>query len=137
MLRLVGLALVAAFAAVALARLGADAPADPHHPPIAPLGAYCVGRQRELGELEVMWEAARAGRGAAAVISGPRGVGKSRLLSELAARVRLDGGKLLRLSAPTAALLRPHVDTERVDFEARFARPEAVVRAVQRGLVLL
>jgi len=47
-----------------------------------------VGRQSELGELEHALAAARDGHGAAILITGEAGIGKTRLVSELAARAR-------------------------------------------------
>lgn len=46
-----------------------------------------VGRDRELGVLDAAWREARSA-GAAVVITGERGTGKSRLVSEFAHRVR-------------------------------------------------
>jgi DNA-binding CsgD family transcriptional regulator/tetratricopeptide (TPR) repeat protein len=47
-----------------------------------------VGRQSELGELEQALAAARDGHGAAILITGEAGIGKTRLVSELATRAR-------------------------------------------------
>ncbi|MEZ4400056.1 MAG: ATP-binding protein [Kofleriaceae bacterium] len=58
-----------------------------------------VGRSRELAELERAWTDARDGRGAPIVITGEAGIGKSRLLAEVALHVQLDGGEVVRLSA--------------------------------------
>ncbi len=43
-----------------------------------------IGRDRELSDLVTLWELARTGRGAATVLIGESGVGKSRLAAELA-----------------------------------------------------
>ena len=50
-----------------------------------------VGRAGELGTLERALAAARAGRGAAILVAGEAGIGKTRLAAELARRAR-DGG---------------------------------------------
>jgi DNA-binding CsgD family transcriptional regulator len=54
-----------------------------------------VGRARELGELERVLDAARAGSGTIALVSGDAGIGKSRLASEFAARARDTGFEVL------------------------------------------
>ncbi|MBV9193113.1 MAG: AAA family ATPase [Solirubrobacterales bacterium] len=59
-----------------------------------------VGRERELAELERIWESVSAGSGAVAVIRGEAGIGKSRLAGELRARASGSGA----LSATGAAL---------------------------------
>lgn len=46
-----------------------------------------VGRKRELRDLQAFWERARQGRGALVLLRGEAGLGKSRLLQELYARV--------------------------------------------------
>jgi serine/threonine-protein kinase len=58
-----------------------------------------VGRDRELVELDRAWAEAKLGRGAPVVITGEPGIGKSRLLAELALQLQLDGGEVVRLSA--------------------------------------
>jgi len=50
-----------------------------------------VGRAGELGTLERALAAARAGRGAAILVTGDAGIGKTRLAAELIRRAR-DGG---------------------------------------------
>jgi DNA-binding SARP family transcriptional activator/tetratricopeptide (TPR) repeat protein len=59
-----------------------------------------VGRERELAELERAWEAVAAGSGAAAMIRGEAGIGKTRLATEVCARAAASGG----LTATCAAL---------------------------------
>jgi DNA-binding CsgD family transcriptional regulator/tetratricopeptide (TPR) repeat protein len=54
-----------------------------------------IGRLRELGELERALGAARDGRGAAILIAGEAGIGKTRLVSELATRARETGCDVL------------------------------------------
>ena len=52
-----------------------------------------VGRDRELAELERVWDAVTAGCGAAAVIRGEAGIGKTRLATELRSRVSAAGAQ--------------------------------------------
>src|SRR6266480_6759419 len=54
-----------------------------------------VGRADELGELERALDAARAGTGAAVLVAGQAGIGKTRLASELARRARGAGFEVL------------------------------------------
>ena len=54
-----------------------------------------VGRARELGRLERALDATRAGSGTTALVAGDAGIGKSRLVSELAARARAAGFEVL------------------------------------------
>jgi signal transduction histidine kinase/tetratricopeptide (TPR) repeat protein len=57
-----------------------------------------VGRDRELAECAAAWAEAKAGHGAAVIVTGELGIGKSRLLAELALHLQLDGGEVIRLS---------------------------------------
>jgi WD40 repeat protein/DNA-binding SARP family transcriptional activator len=54
-----------------------------------------AGRERELAWLRRRWEEARTGRVACALIWGPAGIGKTRLLAELAAEVQSAGAAVL------------------------------------------
>jgi ATP/maltotriose-dependent transcriptional regulator MalT len=54
-------------------------------------GNVFVGRARELAELERAMDDARAGRGAAMLVAGDAGIGKSRLVSELVGRAQATG----------------------------------------------
>jgi DNA-binding SARP family transcriptional activator/tetratricopeptide (TPR) repeat protein len=80
----------AATPAQPLAGLGSASP--------APVGL--IGREQEISELESTWQAVAAGTGAAAVIRGEAGIGKTRLAGELRSRVEATGG----VSAVSAAL---------------------------------
>src|SRR5215217_2393860 len=57
--------------------------------------AAFVGRVRELGELERVLDATRAGHGATVLVAGEAGIGKTRLASELAHRARDAGFEVL------------------------------------------
>jgi DNA-binding CsgD family transcriptional regulator/tetratricopeptide (TPR) repeat protein len=59
-------------------------------------GGVFVGRARELGELERALDAARAGTGASVLVAGEAGIGKTRLVFELAGRAR-DAGFVVLL----------------------------------------
>ena len=54
-----------------------------------------VGRTDERDELRQRWELARAGHTLLAVVTGEAGMGKSRLVSEIAAEVHASGGRVL------------------------------------------
>lgn len=70
-------------------------------PPTLPSGLLpLIGRERELHELERAWQTVCAGTGAAAVIRGEAGIGKTRLATELRLRAAAGGG----LTATCAAL---------------------------------
>ena len=53
--------------------------------------AQLVGRSRELGLLEDLWRTASAGRPGVALVRGGAGVGKTRLVAEVAGLARLQG----------------------------------------------
>lgn len=82
--------------------LRAESPAGPGRsrrssppPGILPL----VGREAELGELERAWSRACGGSGAAAVLRGEAGIGKSRLALELCLRAQESAGLAARCAA--------------------------------------
>jgi predicted ATPase len=58
---------------------------------MASLAPPIVGRERELARLERALDALAAGLGAALAIEGEPGIGKTRLLGELAARAEERG----------------------------------------------
>jgi DNA-binding SARP family transcriptional activator len=58
-------------------------------------GAPFVGRQRELAELDAALEQSLGGHGGVVLVSGEPGIGKSRLMDELAARARARGAPVL------------------------------------------
>ncbi|MGH3202804.1 MAG: AAA family ATPase [Streptosporangiaceae bacterium] len=53
--------------------------------------ARLVGRRRELGQLQDLWRTATAGHPGLALVSGGAGVGKTRLVAEIAELARLHG----------------------------------------------
>src|SRR6185436_8118905 len=55
-----------------------------------------IGRPRELARLVELWESAREGTSRQVLIRGEAGIGKTRLVDELAATVRGQGGRVLR-----------------------------------------
>jgi WD40 repeat protein/DNA-binding SARP family transcriptional activator len=57
-----------------------------------------VGRDRELAWLRSHWEQVRAGGGSVVALAGPRGIGKSRLVAELAQLVHGPGVAILHAS---------------------------------------
>jgi diguanylate cyclase (GGDEF)-like protein len=54
-----------------------------------------VGRGKEVADLATRWLAARDGKGGAALVEGPAGVGKSRLVRELTTAAATDGDLVL------------------------------------------
>ena len=81
-------------------RLRAATPAHPVTgvPTAAPASLTLLGRERELAELEATWAAVCAGSGAAAVIQGEAGIGKTRL----AERAALEGARVRRIDRRVA-----------------------------------
>jgi DNA-binding SARP family transcriptional activator/tetratricopeptide (TPR) repeat protein len=108
--------------------------------------AQLVGRSQELGLLQDLWRTAAAGRPSFALVRGGAGVGKTRLVAEVAARARLQGavvastqcfGTSGRLAlAPVADWLRnPAVQsaTETLDPAWRAEVGRLVPSGVDRG----
>jgi len=70
-----------------------------------------VGRDRELGEVRRLVEAASAGAGGALLITGEAGIGKSRMLAETVALARAAGFAVLSGRAvPGGGTYRPVAD---------------------------
>jgi WD40 repeat protein/class 3 adenylate cyclase len=89
-----------------------------------------VGRDREVHRLRWAWRRARTGEGSALLMLGPPGIGKTRLIAELAASVAHDGGSVfyratgdrgndLQVGLDEPALyLMDDVDDGEIDLEA-------------------
>jgi len=65
----------------------------------AALDLEFVGRSTEMADLLAMWRLARAGQAAVAIITGPTGIGKSRLAEETASVARADGAATVFVKA--------------------------------------
>lgn len=72
-----------------------DEPSSDAAPPAPSWEPEFIGRTRELEEVRRAIAGAETGSGAVVVIEGEPGCGKSRLLGEIAARVRDEGGVVL------------------------------------------
>jgi DNA-binding CsgD family transcriptional regulator len=88
-----------------------------------------VGRQRELGRLLERLEAAGRDEGGVVLVAGEPGIGKSRLLAELAERARTDGWQVLAGRAYETEGMPPYLPfTEALRAYVR-ACPDDVLRA--------
>ena len=93
-------------------------------PPQLELGSpLLAGRERELRWLRKRWEEAEAGRSQVALISGPSGIGKTRLAAELAAELH-GKGTVVRYASGTGA---PEAATQTVDSVGGTERPTLLV----------
>jgi WD40 repeat protein/DNA-binding SARP family transcriptional activator len=80
-------------------------------PPELYAGTSLVGREADLATLREHWRRAHGGAGELVLVAGARGIGKTRLASELATEVHRDGGALLYASgAGTPAPARAALD---------------------------
>lgn len=75
------------------------APAAPRSSLLTPGLLPLIGREGELAELERVWRAVAAGAGAAVVIRGEAGIGKTRLATELCLRASSSGGRAAACAA--------------------------------------
>jgi len=85
------------------------------HPSAAPRGFPFVGRSAELAGLTSAWKRAARQRGQLLLVGGEAGIGKSRLVSELALVVEAQGGRVLRgtTSSPERTSYQPFVEALR------------------------
>ena len=70
-----------------------------------------AGRERELGWLRERWEETRSGGSTVALVSGPAGIGKTRLVAELARDVHRGGASVIYAAGSGAA--EPALDAVR------------------------
>lgn len=81
-------------------RLARETPATrPEAPARAALVAELVGREHEFSALVAAWERARNGQSRHVHITAPAGLGKTRLLADLRARLRAIGGRVVSVRA--------------------------------------
>jgi ABC-type oligopeptide transport system substrate-binding subunit len=80
-----------------------------------------VGRERELGEATSLWNHTLVGEGQLLLVSGEAGIGKTRLVRELATQVQVSGGRVLEGAcyaeggvpyAPFSQILRRALETD-------------------------
>lgn len=67
-----------------------------------------IGRRPELDAIAERIEMAARGTGSSIMVTGPAGVGKSRLLAEVGATATRNGAVVLRATAERGPALRPH-----------------------------
>ncbi len=82
-------------------------PPAPNAAPAGPDELPFVGRRAELAALVGLWERARSGHGSFALVGGPAGIGKTRLLRRLADRAVADDGRAL-VGATSEPEARPY-----------------------------
>lgn len=88
---------------------------DEDTPSAAPASLPFVGRRNELESLDAHWLRAARGHGTTLFVGGAAGIGKSRLVAELAAKVTAQGGRALAggTSSPQAYPYEPVADALR------------------------
>ncbi len=106
-----------------------------------------AGRQGELGRLTELWRRVGTGRGAVAVVDGPRGIGKTRLVEELLGYASTAGAAVLRaecvpgdpmpMSALRGAVEQYLYGTEHLDPERRWELVERLAAAAGTAASLL
>src|SRR5262245_33911564 len=91
---------------------------------LADAGTF-VGRTREMDQLRALWRLAQADRLLLGVVSGDAGIGKSRLVAELADEVRRDGSRVLlgSCSEDLRTPYEPFIEAVSTDV-ATFSKPD-------------
>ncbi len=124
-------------AAARAARTGADREAtlvhsvvyDPTRPTVLLARPPFVGREHEIAELGRLIASAQSGRGGLVLVSGEAGIGKTRVLEELAERARRGGARVLYGRCPQGDFAPPFAAfAEALDRYARFATPRELAR---------
>jgi len=88
----------------------------------------CVGRDAELQQLASLYRATQEGREQVAWLTGPSGVGKSRILDEFRVRVRLEGGVVLDGRCEPGRAFGPLADI--VEQALRFLREVGITPSI-------
>ena len=83
--------------------LDAPAPSAELAPQLEGGSPLLAGRERELGWLRERWEETRSGGSTVALVSGPAGIGKTRLVAELAREVHRGGASVIYAAGSGAA----------------------------------
>lgn len=96
-------------------------------------GAALVGRERALAELTTRWHRAAHGPGQVAAIIGEEGVGKTRLLEELAVHVQLDGGRVITVACEEQAAIQQSRPVLQLLRRAGASAPHAVLGELGTG----
>ncbi|MEO9174184.1 MAG: adenylate/guanylate cyclase domain-containing protein, partial [Gaiellales bacterium] len=91
-----------------------------------------IGREAELAALLDALDSASAGKGAVAVVTGDPGIGKTRLLAELAARAM--GARLLRVQCVQTGVRHPYSTAGAILRRALELDDHAPASVVERGL---
>lgn len=89
----------ASLSAMRLAQRVASAPRAPDAEPTPSIAAELVGREAEFSRILAAWEQARQGTPRALVISAAAGLGKSRLLRDVQARLRASRARCVLVRA--------------------------------------
>jgi DNA-binding SARP family transcriptional activator len=87
--------LEAAYLELLHAEPAVEPPAAAGPPPPGPVPGAFVGRGPELRRLQAAWDDARRGRHRTVLVAGEAGIGKTRLVTELAALAEADGAVVL------------------------------------------
>ena len=99
--------------------LGLPGDDAPELPPELDAGTALVGRDEELAALREQWRDAHGGAGRLVVIAGERGIGKTRLVAELAAELHRDRATVLFASGAGAPEAVPKCSRARAPRDGR------------------